>query len=158
MIVSTIRGMGKTFLLKMIGLQQLPPHCISPEIQQSSKCCRVLSFDFSAASYAIQNVGDVTSFFVRLMIFYLCRMFNGCQVDGINFVYDSFQGICCGTLGADGIHRFPWFVGLLGILLPCTPHRDQIVQLSPLHRICFRPSQSTSPQQLPYLEGHGCHE
>ncbi len=84
-IISTSRGMGKSFLLKMFGRQKLEAHLLSTDICQAVSCGRILSFDFAKEATAIQSVEDVQSFFPRLMIFFLCRMFQGTEVDGIHF-------------------------------------------------------------------------
>ena len=84
-IISTSRGMGKTFLLKKFGMQQIKDHLKTPIIGNAITTCRILSFDFVKNPNAIQNDEDVCSFFPRLMVFFLCRIFNGTQVDGINF-------------------------------------------------------------------------
>ena len=36
---------------------------------------------------------DVYSFFLRLMVYFLCRLFDGTQVDGINFEEEPFERI-----------------------------------------------------------------
>ena len=48
---------------------------------------RILSFDFAgaAAETAVPSQEDIRTFFTRLMIYFLCRMFDGTQVDGIYF-------------------------------------------------------------------------
>ena len=37
--------------------------------------------------------GDISSFFTRLMIYYLCRLFNGTSVDGTHFQELEFNNI-----------------------------------------------------------------
>ena len=46
-IISTSRGMGKTFLLKMIGMQKVKQELENEKIKLARDCGRVLSFDFS---------------------------------------------------------------------------------------------------------------
>ena len=48
---------------------------------------RILSFDFAgaAAEDAVPKQEDIKTFFTRLMIYFLCRMFDGTEVDGIHF-------------------------------------------------------------------------
>jgi hypothetical protein len=84
-IISTSRGMGKTFLLKMIGMQKMKAELKNVLIEEAGSCGRILSFDFAKDATAIQNVDHVESFFPRLMVYFLCRLFDGKQVDGINF-------------------------------------------------------------------------
>jgi hypothetical protein len=84
-IISTSRGMGKTFLLKMIGMQKLKAELKNVMIVEAGSCGRILSFDFAKDSTAIQSVADTKTFLTRLMIYYLCLIFNGTQVDGIYF-------------------------------------------------------------------------
>lgn len=82
-IISTSRGMGKTFLLKKFGMQKIKDNLKTDIIGHAVASGRILSFDFASGS--IQNENDVYSFFPRLMVFFLCRIFDGTQVDGINF-------------------------------------------------------------------------
>jgi hypothetical protein len=84
-IISTSRGMGKTFLLKMIGMQKVKDHLKNAWIQDAKACGRVLSFDFLKNPNAIKCEKDIDSFFPRLMVYFLCLIFDGRQVDGINF-------------------------------------------------------------------------
>ena len=84
-VISTSRGMGKTFLLKKFGMQHIKDHLKTDIIGQAVASGRILSFDFNKHPNAIQNEKDIFSFFTRLMIFFLCRIFAGTQVDGINF-------------------------------------------------------------------------
>jgi hypothetical protein len=84
-VISTSRGMGKTFLLKMIGLQKVKDELKNDLIVESASCGRILSFDFAKDPTAIQSAEDVKTFFSRLMIYFLCLLFDGRQVDGINF-------------------------------------------------------------------------
>ena len=82
-IITTSRGMGKTFFLKMFGLQKLQDELKSPLIQEALSLGRVVSFDFSADIFSTTN--DIYTFVQRLMIFFLCHLFAGKQVDSINF-------------------------------------------------------------------------
>ena len=84
-IISTSRGMGKTFLLKMIGMQKVEEKLKNVLIQDAIACGRVLSFDFSRNSDAIKRKEDIDVFLPSLMIYFLCLIFDGTQVDGINF-------------------------------------------------------------------------
>jgi len=92
-IVSTSRGMGKTFLLKMIGMQKMKAEVKNILIEEAGSCGRILSFDFAKNATAIQTVDDVRSFFPRLMIFFLCLLFDDKQVDGINFEKIQFADV-----------------------------------------------------------------
>jgi hypothetical protein len=97
-IISTSRGMGKTFLLKKFGMQQIKDNLKSSIILDAIASGRVLSFDFTRHPNAIQNENDVYSFFPRLMVFFLCRIFDGTQVDGINFEkIKSFDEVAIAT-------------------------------------------------------------
>ena len=69
-IISTSRGMGKTFLLKKFGMQQNRNDLKNPLIGNAIITGRILSFDFAKYPTAIQNNDDVFSFFSRLMIFF----------------------------------------------------------------------------------------
>ena len=84
-IISTSRGMGKTTFMEAIGMQLVKEELKNSLIGNAISYGRILSFDFSKQPDAIQNVDDVYSFFSRLMIYFLCRMFDGTQVDGIHF-------------------------------------------------------------------------
>ena len=82
-IISTSRGMGKTFFLKKFGMQKIKDNLKTDIIGHAIATGRILSFDFTSGN--IKNEEDVYSFFPRLMVFFLCRIFDGKQVDGINF-------------------------------------------------------------------------
>jgi len=84
-IISTSRGMGKTFFLKKFGKQQIKDDLKTDIIGDAIATGRILSFDFVKHPDAIKNEEDVYSFFPRLMVFFLCHIFDGMQVDGINF-------------------------------------------------------------------------
>jgi hypothetical protein len=79
-IIRTSRGMGKKFLTKF-RMQEIKTAIIGNAITTG----RIISFDFSKDSDAIQNDRDVYTFFPRLMVYFLCRIFDGTQVDGMNF-------------------------------------------------------------------------
>ena len=86
-IISTSRGMGKTFLMKCVGSQNVKKGFECDLIKDALEYGRILSFDFAgaAASNAVSEVDDIETFFTRLMIFFLCRLFDGTEVDGIQF-------------------------------------------------------------------------
>ena len=68
-IITTSRGMGKTFLMKMIALQRVPCGLESRVIKEAGSFGRILSFDF--AKYLDEgSMEKIGSFFPRLMIFY----------------------------------------------------------------------------------------
>ena len=55
-------------------------------ILEALSCGRILSFDFAnAAETAVPTQEDIKTFFTRLMIYFLCRLFDGTEVAGINF-------------------------------------------------------------------------
>lgn len=83
-IISTSRGMGKTFLMKCVGSQNVKEDLECDLIKEAYLYGRVLSFDFAkAAETAISTQEDIKTFFTRLMIFFLCRLFNGTEVHGV---------------------------------------------------------------------------
>ena len=94
-IISTSRGMGKTFLMKCVGSQNVKEEFECDLIRDALTYGRVLSFDFAgaAAETAISSQEDIKTFFTRLMIFFLCRLFDGTEVDGIHFKEAEFNGI-----------------------------------------------------------------
>ncbi|KAI9314000.1 hypothetical protein BDR26DRAFT_887438 [Obelidium mucronatum] len=92
-ILSTSRGMGKTFFLKKFGMQQVNFDESLPAVKEALVCGRVLSFDFGMMPGAIISVDDVYSFFTRLMIYFLCKMFHDSVVDGIYFEDIAFKSI-----------------------------------------------------------------
>ncbi|KAJ3307771.1 hypothetical protein HDV04_002607, partial [Boothiomyces sp. JEL0838] len=94
-ICTTSRGMGKTTFMEAIGLQAVKPNLKNQMIMDALAYGRILSFDFAgtAAEEAIPAQKDIKTFFTRLMIFFLCRMFAGTQVDGIYFEEESFNTI-----------------------------------------------------------------
>ena len=94
-ICSTSRGMGKTAFMEAIGMQLVKPHLKNQLIMDALAYGRILSFDFAsaAAETAIPNQEDIRSFFPRLMIYFLCRMFDGTQVDAIHFEKTEFSNV-----------------------------------------------------------------
>ncbi|KAJ3338798.1 hypothetical protein HDU83_007910 [Entophlyctis luteolus] len=93
LIISTSRGMGKTFLLKMIGSQRLQQELKNPTFVEAASFGRVLSFDFGKNPTAVTGVAEASSFPKRLMVYYLCRMFRDTVVDGIHFQECEFEQI-----------------------------------------------------------------
>ena len=73
----------------MVGSQRVKKSLQNPQILDAISLGRVISFDFafgnSRLKPALSTVDDVFSFFQKLMIFFLCNLFHGRQVDGINF-------------------------------------------------------------------------
>ena len=57
-IISTSRGMGKTFLLKVIGMQKLKPELKSRLIENAISCGRVISYNFGLHSIQITKSKD----------------------------------------------------------------------------------------------------
>ena len=94
-IISTSRGMGKTFLMKCVGTQKVKEQLKCGLIGDALKYGRILSFDFAvAAQFAVPTEQDIPTFFTRLMIYFLCLLFNGTVVDGIEFeLISQFGGI-----------------------------------------------------------------
>ncbi|KAJ3324660.1 hypothetical protein HDV06_006553, partial [Boothiomyces sp. JEL0866] len=94
-ICSTSRGMGKTVFMEAVGMQLVKPHLKNQLIIDALKYGRILSFDFAsaAARTAIPTQEDIETFFTRLMIYFLCRMFDGTQVDGIHFEETEFSNV-----------------------------------------------------------------
>ena len=91
-IISTSKGMGKTFLLKKIGLQQVNEKCSL--IEDAKNYGRILSFDFLRIDHGIKDEKDIKVFFKKLMIYYACIYFDGYQVDNINFTkIDNFANL-----------------------------------------------------------------
>ncbi|KAJ3223418.1 hypothetical protein HDU78_011321 [Chytriomyces hyalinus] len=84
-IVSTSRGMGKTFFLKIVGSQRLKPDLQCPQLVEAAAHGRVLSFDFARNPMKFKEAKEADAFLLQLMVFFLCRMFDGCEVDGICF-------------------------------------------------------------------------
>ena len=84
-VISTTKGMGKTFLLKKLGSQQLKSNLKCPLIQEAISCGRIITFDFIKESESLEDLEDLYSFFARLMVYHLCLLFDGTRVDGINF-------------------------------------------------------------------------
>ncbi|KAI8901443.1 hypothetical protein BC833DRAFT_562459 [Globomyces pollinis-pini] len=86
-ICSTSRGMGKTAFMEAVGMQLVKPHLKNQLIMDALAYGRILSFDFAGAAVetAIPSQSEIRTFFTRLMVYFLCRMFDGTQVDGIHF-------------------------------------------------------------------------
>ena len=77
----------------MIGMQKMKAELKNVLIEEAGSCGRILSFDFAKNATAIQTVDDVRSFFRRLMIYFLCLLFDDKQVDGINFQKINFADV-----------------------------------------------------------------
>lgn len=94
-ICSTSRGIGKTAFMEAIGMQNVKPELKNQLITEALSCGRILSFDFAnaAARTAVSTVEEVETFFTRLMIYFLCRLFDGTEVDGIHFQQAEFNFI-----------------------------------------------------------------
>jgi hypothetical protein len=90
-ICSTSRGMGKTAFMEAIGMQLVKRQLKNQLIMDALAYGRILSFDFSSAAVATEK--DIETFFTRLMIYFLCRMFDGTQVDGIYFEEIVFSNV-----------------------------------------------------------------
>ena len=94
-ICTASRSMGKTAFLEAIGLQAVKEELKNKLILDAIATGRILSFDFakSAAETAIPEQKDIKTFFTRLMVYFLCLMFDGNQVDGICFQFVEFNTI-----------------------------------------------------------------
>lgn len=94
-ICSTSRGMGKTAFMEAIGMRIVKPELRNGFIQEAHAYGRVVSFDFAsdAAAKAYPTESDIETFFTRLMIYFLCRMFGGTQVEGIHFEVCEFGNV-----------------------------------------------------------------
>ncbi|KAI9314698.1 hypothetical protein BDR26DRAFT_887074 [Obelidium mucronatum] len=91
-ICSTSRGMGKTAFLGAIGMQAVKPSLKLDLMSKSRAYGRILSFDFSGGG-ACFTKEEIESFFPRLMIYFLCRLFAGSLVDGMVFQEIEFSNI-----------------------------------------------------------------
>jgi hypothetical protein len=91
-IISTTRGMGKTFLLKMLALQRVEDRFKCARIENAKNCGRIISFDFSELPEALKG-SEVKQFIKKLLIFYLCFIFDGTFVDGILFEKIDFGNL-----------------------------------------------------------------
>ncbi|KAJ3223308.1 hypothetical protein HDU81_009239 [Chytriomyces hyalinus] len=89
----TSRGMGKPFLLKCVGSQRLRAGLQCPDLVEAATLGRVLSFDFSAHPIEITTVFEADSILKQLMVFFLCHMFDGYEVDGIRFQSQDFPPV-----------------------------------------------------------------
>ena len=61
-VISTSSGMGKTFLLKMIGLQRVPAELTCQRIEDARRYGRIISFDFLAGGESIAKLSQKFSF------------------------------------------------------------------------------------------------
>ena len=84
-IIATSRGMGKTFLLKKLALQELKQDLKLDLFDEASRFGRIISFNFSSEVVTFSNDEYLDHFFTHLLIFYLCQIFAGFRVDGIDF-------------------------------------------------------------------------
>lgn len=90
--------------MEAIGMQLVKPQLKNQLIMDALAYGRALSFDFAcaAAGTAIRTQEEIRTFFTRLMIYFLCRMFDGTQVKGIHFKETEFSNIISFT-GRDSI-------------------------------------------------------
>jgi hypothetical protein len=80
--------MGKTFFLKMFAMQKVKSHLKNIKVQNALSCGRILSMDFrTIPQFTCESIVEfiTTRFFPHLMIYHLCYLFNGANVDGKNF-------------------------------------------------------------------------
>ena len=84
--------MGKTFLLKMIALQKVPPGLECKLFKEAGKYGRILSFNFKNFPGEL-SADSSRLFFPTLMVWFLSRIFNGCEVDGIHFEQCAFADV-----------------------------------------------------------------
>lgn len=86
-------GGWQDYRLVAIGMQLVKREFKNQLINDALSYGRILSFDFAAAATrsAISTEVEVETFFTRLMIYYLCRLFDGTQVDVINFENLEFR-------------------------------------------------------------------
>ena len=148
-IISTSRGMGKTFLLKMIGEQKYSKDMQSPKVVDAIQCGRILSFDFNLN--IVVRDEDAPVFLTRLMIFYLCRIFNGSKVDGINWLdiksiasVTTFVGTASFNkwksiwLNASPAFMIPEYIRLTNIAFRCNLDCLPVFLLDEVQALCDR--------------------
>ncbi|KAJ2988764.1 hypothetical protein HDV02_005417 [Globomyces sp. JEL0801] len=94
-ICSTSRGMGKTVFMEAVGMQLVKNNLKNQRIVDALAYGRIISFDFAsaAAETAIPSQSEIRTFFPRLMVYFLCRMFDGTEVDGIHFEETEFNNV-----------------------------------------------------------------
>ena len=93
LVISTTRGLGKSFFLKKLAMQDMKDHLRSNLIGDAKKYGRIISFDFSSQLNAVTSTDDCERFFTLLMIHHLCELFDGRRVDNINFCRISFSSV-----------------------------------------------------------------
>ena len=81
-MITSSRGMGKTFFLKKIGMQDVPESLRCAQIVDAAQYGRIISFDFAREAL---HERSAEKFIVQLLVYYLCRLFRGCRVNGVNF-------------------------------------------------------------------------
>jgi hypothetical protein len=145
-IISTSRGMGKTFFLKKIGAQEVPKGLENKRIQAAMKRGRVLSFDFLLnIDHAPKTVKEASRFPVHLMVFFLCRLFAKKEVDGIHF--EKIQSLSDVTTCIGTQEKFQRW------LTDCrrADTREMITEYVRLTNIAFQDTQSTCPEPPVFL-------
>jgi hypothetical protein len=87
----TSRGMGKTFLLKRLGLQRENDAIDIPEFKNAGKVGRVISIETVEAvnAFGDASLSIETCFWQSTIILHLAHIFNNTTVDGIYF--ESFS-------------------------------------------------------------------
>jgi hypothetical protein len=87
------RGMGKTYFMESIALQNLIESLKCQPIAEARDCGRAISFDFLQYTVKISNEKEAETFLKHLLIYYLCETFNESYVDGIFFQAISFYAV-----------------------------------------------------------------
>jgi hypothetical protein len=145
-IISTSRGMGKTFLLKKIGAQDVPKGLENKRIQEALKRGRIISFDFLLnIAHAPKTVNEALRFPIHLMIFSICRLFARKEVDGIHF--EKIQSLSDVTTCKGTQRKFQ--VWLSNCRLAST--REMIAEYIRLTDIAFQDTQRKCPEPPVFL-------
>jgi hypothetical protein len=92
-LIITSCGMGKTYFMIMIALQNVDDSYKCQPIIEARDCGRIISFDFLKNTVHITNEVEAESFLKQLLIFFLCLIFDKFYVDGIYFESVSFRCI-----------------------------------------------------------------
>ena len=115
-IISTSRGMGKTFFLKKIGLNQLAPSYESiPEIGKAQRCGRIVSF--TANIETCQQYGMDHNMWIKdVLVSHLTQIFVGTRFRNVAF-QQAYKSVFNADLTQEDV-SFKKYIARLRTLTP----------------------------------------
>jgi len=100
-VISTSRGMGKTFLLKKIGFHREDGIDI-PCIKEAGKVGRIISVSCPLLCLLLMDNTNLKNYFWHAaLLYHSCFLFQGCTVSAIPFHALSLKFICSMLCGLE---------------------------------------------------------